>query len=740
MQLRGAMQHRLALVGAAALTLSAVVFVTAPLAGAAAPAITVSPTTGLLDGQLLTVTATGYAPDAEGGPVECSDAPGQPTVAEAGFAIPVSCDVPSFGASYPFNIPQADVFSPAGTLSAQFVVHTGVVGPPTLGIDSAGHNSAADAALYPCPPTPAQEAAGDSCKLTVGDSDGNSAALPLTFASPITATPTATAVPATNLSSGEVVQLTGSGFTPDSPWLAVECNVTPGEPPGEGLEPNLPVGCRETTTSTTTAPTVPTTVTTPPPLPLGGDVPTITLTDSSGALQTSFSVIEGNLGGTPQSAAYPCPPSPANLAAGGSCVVLVEDGAGDQASATLAITGAVPEPAITLSPSTGLLGGSTTEITGTNYLPFQLAGALECNNAPNQPTVDFAGVAQVAVSCAFPQEVETSATGTFSLRYRVAQGVTGPPAPGIDSAGNQASVDAAAYPCPPTPAQQSAGVICQIAVGDQSGDVARVQISFGTVPAKPAPVVAMAGTPDQNGYWLVGSDGGVFTFGDAAFFGSLGGTTLNAPIVGVAPTPDGGGYWLVASDGGVFSFGDAAFFGSAGATRLNAPIVGMAATADGRGYWLVASDGGVFTFGDATFHGSRGGKKLNAPIVGLAATPDGKGYWLAARDGGIFSFGDAAFFGSTGGTKLNAPIVGLAATSDGNGYWLVAGDGGVFTFGDAAFEGSSGAKPPNQAIRGMVAVQPRSGPGPAAGYWLVGSGGGVYDFGGAPNLGSFTAS
>ncbi len=44
------------------------------------------------------------------------------------------------------------------------------------------------------------------------------------------------------------------------------------------------------------------------------------------------------------------------------------------------------------------------------------------------------------------------------------------------------------------------------------------------------------------------------------------------------PTPDGGGYWLVASDGGIFTFGDAQFWGSTGSIRLNKPIVGMAAT------------------------------------------------------------------------------------------------------------------------------------------------------------------
>ena len=70
--------------------------------------------------------------------------------------------------------------------------------------------------------------------------------------------------------------------------------------------------------------------------------------------------------------------------------------------------------------------------------------------------------------------------------------------------------------------------------------------------------------------WMAGIDGGVFTFGDAGFFGSMGGKRLNQPIVGMAPTPSGRGYWLVASDGGIFSFGDAGFFGSTGGMHLSA--------------------------------------------------------------------------------------------------------------------------------------------------------------------------
>ena len=240
-------------------------------------------------------------------------------------------------------------------------------------------------------------------------------------------------------------------------------------------------------------------------------------------------------------------------------------------------------------------------------------------------------------------------------------------------------------------------------------------------------------TTPANGYRLVASDGGIFSFGDAGFYGSTGGQHLNRPIVGMAATPDAQGYWLVASDGGIFSFGDAGFYGSTGGQHLNRPIVGMAATPDAQGYWLVASDGGIFSFGDAHFYGSTGNIRLNQPIVGMAATPDGRGYWLVASDGGMFSFGDAGFYGSTGGQHLNRPIVGMAATPDAQGYWLVASDGGIFSFGDASFYGSTGAIHLNQPIAGMGAAPD------GRGYWLVASDGGVFSFGDAQFFGSLGA-
>ena len=247
-----------------------------------------------------------------------------------------------------------------------------------------------------------------------------------------------------------------------------------------------------------------------------------------------------------------------------------------------------------------------------------------------------------------------------------------------------------------------------------------------------AAAVGTAAAAPPPGCWMVASDGGVFSFGGAKFYGSTGNIKLNQPITGMAPTPTGAGYWMVASDGGIFSFGDAHFYGSTGNIKLNKPITGMATTPSGNGYWLVASDGGIFSFGDAKFYGSTGNIKLNKPITGMAATPGGAGYWLVASDGGIFSFGDARFFGSTGAIKLKQPITGMAASPSGAGYWLTASDGGIFSFGDAGFHGAAPSRPARgpRTVTGMV-------PSPSGGgYWQASTSGELLAFGDAPDFGA----
>ncbi len=238
-----------------------------------------------------------------------------------------------------------------------------------------------------------------------------------------------------------------------------------------------------------------------------------------------------------------------------------------------------------------------------------------------------------------------------------------------------------------------------------------------------APVVGIATTPTGRGYWLVGSDGGVFTYGDASFHGSLGSQHINAPIVDIAPTPSGNGYWIAAADGGVFTYGDAKFFGALGSVRNHAPIVAIEPSRSGQGYWLLGSDGSMYTFGDAPYFGGiPPAQRTLLGVRSMTSTPSGRGYWLVAGDGGVFTFGDAPFLGSAVSVHPAAPIVGLDATPSGRGYTLVGSDGGVFTYGDAPFYGSATTMQLRASVAGIAA------PPGGGGYWLVGLDGGIFSF------------
>ncbi|MCL2393142.1 MAG: 3D domain-containing protein [Acidimicrobiaceae bacterium] len=247
--------------------------------------------------------------------------------------------------------------------------------------------------------------------------------------------------------------------------------------------------------------------------------------------------------------------------------------------------------------------------------------------------------------------------------------------------------------------------------------------SFGDAPVEGQPaatpgataatndVVGIARTPSGDGYWVATASGGVFTYGDAHFYGSAGNMTLDKPIVGIAATPSGHGYWLVASDGGVFTFGDATFHGSMGGQHLNEPVVGIAATPSGNGYWLAASDGGVFTFGDARYQGSLGNVHLDKPVVGIASTGTGAGYWMVGSDGGVFTFGDATFHGSLPSMGVSQDATAIAPSPSGDGYWIAAADGGVYSFGDALYRGSVSAT--SSEVRGLAPTPD------GEGYWEV---------------------
>lgn len=234
----------------------------------------------------------------------------------------------------------------------------------------------------------------------------------------------------------------------------------------------------------------------------------------------------------------------------------------------------------------------------------------------------------------------------------------------------------------------------------------------------------------------MGSDGGIFAFGGAPFYGSTGNLKLQRPVVGIAVTVNDGGYWLVASDGGIFSFGDAGFYGSipglglapagtVGGKHLNAPIVGIVPSSDGRGYFIVASDGGVFAFGDAAFeHSCPGIGGCGGATVAVAPDASGRGYWLITATGNIYAFGDAAYLGAPG--PQSSPVTSMVRTTDGLGYWVLLASGSVYAYGDAVDRGnpmgSVGA--PNSASAIFTTADGR-------GYWVVSANGELYAYGDA---------
>jgi hypothetical protein len=215
-------------------------------------------------------------------------------------------------------------------------------------------------------------------------------------------------------------------------------------------------------------------------------------------------------------------------------------------------------------------------------------------------------------------------------------------------------------------------------------------------------------------YWIVGQDGGVFSF-NAPFYGSVPQTKKITNAVGIVSTPTQVGYYVFTSTGEVFAYGNAVSKGgSPGANN----VVGFALRPQNDGYWMVGADGGVFAYGNAAYKGSShqidptqpaGGSNSfvpSKPIVGIASTKSGNGYWMVGADGGVFAFGDAVYRGSSGQIDTAkpaggsnsfvpaTPVVNMAVSPSGNGYWLVAADGAIYAFGDAQYGGRVASQTP----------------------------------------------
>jgi hypothetical protein len=177
----------------------------------------------------------------------------------------------------------------------------------------------------------------------------------LTFAAVANATATLMVTPSTNLTNGESVTVSGSGFDVSAAGGIVECNSDPSQPTISLLGNAIPVSC--------TAPTA-----------------HLKSTDPSGNLAaSSFPIVDGVTGpptsgtdsaghpATTDAMAYPCPPTAVQITAGDTCSVAFGDSSGASASAVISFAGG---------------GGGTTTTTASTTTTTTTAGSTTTTTTP----------------------------------------------------------------------------------------------------------------------------------------------------------------------------------------------------------------------------------------------------------------------------------------------------------------------------------------------------------------------
>jgi hypothetical protein len=133
-----------------------------------------------------------------------------------------------------------------------------------------------------------------------------------------------------------------------------------------------------------------------------------------------------------------------------------------------------------------------------------------------------------------------------------------------------------------------------------------------------APIVAIAGTRKGHGYWLLGADGGVFTFGDAGFHGSAAVHHAGDGAVALLPSASGRGYHIVHRSGRLRHFGDALRVWLP--TRPGLHVVGLVPSARGHGVGAITAEGSFLAAGDFPLIESVRPRIGPAPVVGVSGT------------------------------------------------------------------------------------------------------------------------
>jgi hypothetical protein len=181
-------------------------------ASAATPAITVTPNTALTGGETVSVVGSGYTPGLTLFAIECLATATSITGCDTASATPVT-------------------ESATGTFTQPFIVVTGTVGSGTCGTTSTDL----------------------TCIVEVADqAQTNTAAAPITFATPVATTTTTTppvkigprrfhVAPVKNLRNGSKVRVSGTGFKPGDQVYVIECLATSTSEAGCDLKTLHPV-------------------------------------------------------------------------------------------------------------------------------------------------------------------------------------------------------------------------------------------------------------------------------------------------------------------------------------------------------------------------------------------------------------------------------------------------------------------------------------------------------------------
>jgi hypothetical protein len=145
---------------------------------------------GLAGGDLVTLAGTGFTPGSLASDIQCNSDPHQPVILFLGNYIPISCTplkISNISPSGAYNPPPFAVVqgTPGPVINNPSIYPPGCTIDPTKGKPplpgqsgpipgcTTSGNPVTDAANFPCPPTAAQQAAGDDCAIAIGDQAGD---------------------------------------------------------------------------------------------------------------------------------------------------------------------------------------------------------------------------------------------------------------------------------------------------------------------------------------------------------------------------------------------------------------------------------------------------------------------------------------------------------------------------------------------------------------------------------------